>query len=109
MEAPTENPVELITGLGATGVEIMLAHIGQAPLQAHPMIALLQVSGDAQVKQRYDHDLDLSLDEAIPSAAVVQALFDQIGRVASREYTPKLYGQGNTNFQLTRGLLGLSL
>jgi hypothetical protein len=29
--------------------------------------------------------------------------------VASRRYTPRLYGQGNTGFQLTRGLLGVSM
>ena len=38
MEAPTENPVETFTGLGATGAEIMLCHIGRTSLQAHPMI-----------------------------------------------------------------------
>jgi hypothetical protein len=26
-----------------------------------------------------------------------------------RRYTPRLYGQGNTGFQLTRGLLGVSM
>jgi hypothetical protein len=29
--------------------------------------------------------------------------------VASRRYTPRLYGQGNVSFQLTRGLLGVSM
>jgi hypothetical protein len=29
--------------------------------------------------------------------------------VASRTYVPKLYGQGNTDFQVSRGLLGISL
>ena len=53
MEAPTENPVETFTGLGATGVEIMLCHVGRTSLQAHPMIPLVQVSADASVAERY--------------------------------------------------------
>jgi len=28
---------------------------------------------------------------------------------ASREYTPKLFEAGNTDFQFTRGLLGVSM
>jgi len=29
--------------------------------------------------------------------------------VASRQYIPKLFAKGNTDFQFTRGLLGISL
>jgi hypothetical protein len=29
--------------------------------------------------------------------------------LASRRYPPKLYGQGNVGFWLTRGLLGVSM
>ena len=46
MEMPTHHWVETLTGLGATGVEIMLAHVSGAPVQAHPMIPLLQVASD---------------------------------------------------------------
>ena len=44
MDAPSNNPVEILTGLGGTGVELVLAHIGDSPIPAHPMIPLLQVS-----------------------------------------------------------------
>jgi hypothetical protein len=36
-------------------------------------------------------------------------LTELIRAVAAREYTPRLYGQGNTDFQLTRGRLGISM
>ncbi len=109
MQAPTQNTVEVLTGLGGTGVEIMLAHIARAPLQSHPMIPLLQVSGDADTRDRLEVDLDLCLPTGASTESVEKSLVSLIGETASRHYVPKLYGQGHNQFQLTRGLLGLSL
>jgi len=109
MEAPTDNTGEVLTGLGGTGVEIMLAHITRAPLQSHPMIPLLQISSDAGVCERFAGDLDGSLSAASPIEAIQESVLSLIGETASRNYVPKLYGQGYSQFQLTRGLLGLSL
>ncbi len=108
MEAPTGHAVETLSGLGATGVEVMLAHLAVPPLQAHPMIPLLQVSAHGPTARRHGRDLDLVL-EGGEAAERSGALLEQVLRVASRRYTPRLYGQGNTGFQLTRGWLGLSL
>ena len=38
-----------------------------------------------------------------------RAILERVLEVASRAYVPRLTGQGNTDFQLTRGWLGLSL
>jgi altronate dehydratase len=107
MEAPTNNPTETATGLGATGVEVMLAHVSGRPLQAHRMIPLLQVSADPETTKEHGEDLDVILD-GDPSSWT-EALLESVLDVASRRYTPRLYGQGNTGFQLTRGLLGVSM
>ena len=109
MEAPTENPVETLTGLGATGVEIMLCHLGSTSLQAHPMIPLLQVTADAAVTERYRGDLDcvLTLDRSVDG--IVGELVALVTAAASRRYRPKLWSRGVTEFQLTRGRLGLSM
>jgi altronate dehydratase len=109
MQTPTDNAAEVLTGLGGTGVEIMLAHINRAPLQSHPMIPLLQVSSDAHMNAHFAADLDASLSAGAPEDAIAQTLLTRIGETASRRYLPKLYGQGHSQFQLTRGLLGLSL
>jgi hypothetical protein len=109
METPTENAAEVLTGLGGTGVEIMLAHIARAPLQSHPMIPLLQVSGDEWVRKRFAADLDVSVSADMTIPAIEQSLASRIGATASRNYVPRLYAQGYSQFQLTRGLLGLSL
>jgi hypothetical protein len=109
MEAPTENAAEVLTGLGGTGVEIMLAHVAHAPLQSHPMIPLLQVSSDAKTCERFGADLDVNLSTGVTDGSIEESLVSRIAGTASRHYVPKLYGQGHIQFQLTRGLLGLSL
>ena len=107
MEAPTEHWVETVTGLGATGVEVMLAHVSGHPLQAHRMIPLVQTSSDPQTLRRHDEDLDVAL-QGEPDTWPGQ-MMETVAAVASREYTPRLFAAGNTDFQFTRGLLGVSM
>lgn len=102
METPTDQPTETLTGLGATGVDLALAHIVGAPLQSHVMVPLIQVSTDATTQANYGADLDLATVKIDDMLALIM-------EVASRRYTPKLHGKGNTDFQLTRGLLGISM
>ena len=107
MEAPTDHWVETATGLGATGVEVMLAHVGGHPLQAHRMIPLVQASSDSETLEKHAEDLDVLL-EGDPSGWTEQML-ETIAAVASRAYVPRLFEAGNTDFQFTRGLLGVSM
>lgn len=107
MEAPTDHWVETATGLGATGVGVMLAHVSGHPLQAHRMIPLVQTSSDPNTLRNHAEDLDVPL-EGDPAEWTDQML-ETIAAVASREYTPRLFGAGNTDFQFTRGLLGVSM
>jgi altronate dehydratase len=109
MQSPTQVPVEVVTGLGGTGVEIMLTHVGDTPIACHPMIAMLQFSIDDQVRERFDGDLDLQLDVSMSTTALRDCLLERISDVLSRRYTPRLSGYGMSNFQLTRGLLGISM
>ncbi len=109
METQTGNAAEVLTGLGGTGVEIMLAHVARAPLQSHPMIPLVQIGSDGAFCERFGEDLDLMLQPPSAHQVIEASLLDCIGETASRNYVPKLFGQGHSQFQLTRGLLGLSL
>jgi altronate dehydratase len=99
--------VETLTGLGATGTEIFLAHVGERPMQGHPLVPLLQISAEPSVQQSFSDDLDLSLEGS--SERWTSAILQKVLAVASRQYTPKALLQGNNDFQLTRGLLGVSL
>ena len=109
METPTENPVEAFTGLGATGVDLMLCHIGQTPLQGHPMLPLVQVTAVPEVAAQFGNDLDCVLVPEQGVDAIVAELATLISDVASARYRPALWSRGVTEFQLTRGRLGLSM
>jgi len=107
METPTEDWTEILTGLGATGVEIILAYVGEHPAPGHPLVPLLQVSAEPVATGRYGQDLDLILTSE-PESWPAQML-DKIIDTISRRYRPRLLRQGNVDFQITRGLLGVSL
>ena len=113
MEVPVDHWVEALTGLGATGVEIMLTHVGEHPLQGHPMIPLLQVASDESVIAAYGEDIDAAVEERGRGPEDVEAAASQllalVVDVASRRRVPRAMAQGNTDFQVTRGLLGVSL
>jgi len=71
------------------------------------------VSNHPATVKRFGKDLDLSWSERSGADGVVEemarTLLERVLEVASRSYLPRLTGQGNTDFQLTRGWLGLSL
>ena len=115
MECPTDHWVETLTGMGATGVQVLLAYVSEHPVQSHPMVPLVQVTGHPPVNELYGDDIDLFLEAAKedePSSGDSDwphQLLNLIVEVASRRYSPRLTDRGNTDFQLTRGLLGVSL
>ena len=107
LECPTNHWVESLTGLGGTGVEIIVACIGEHPMQSHPMIPVIQVTDNKEIYARYEEDIHLVFNNNITHNA--EALLNLIIAVASREFTPNSFPHGNTDFQLTRGLLGSSV
>ena len=107
MRAPTEDISETVTGLGGAGVAVMLVAMGGHCAQAHPMIPMLQVCGDAEVASRYAADLDLVLGDA--PRAWTPDLLAVIEETLAGKYAPKLTQRGQVRFQLTRGDLGVSL
>lgn len=112
METPTDHQVETLTGLGATGVEWFLACVTGRPLQAHPMLPLIQVSAGegASAGSDWADDFDLLFGPVAEDPAELTAsMMALIGRVAAKQYTPKLFGCGCVDFQMTRGRLGVSL
>ena len=107
MEAPIEHWTESLSGLGATGVEILLAHAGEHPVQGHPLVPLLQVSAAGEVISRFREDLDGALEEG--DAPWAEGLLQRVLEVAARQRHPRLWERGVTDFQITRGLLGVSM
>ncbi|RIK38269.1 MAG: hypothetical protein DCC55_21610 [Chloroflexi bacterium] len=107
METPTEHWVETLTGLAATGVEIIVAYIGQQPMQTHPLVPVLQITADPAVAATFGADLDLVLANGADDW--LEQILEYVVSTLQHEYIPQLYQQGNIDFQLTRGLLGVTL
>jgi altronate dehydratase len=101
MDTPSGHWVEILTGLGATGVEVLLAAPGAHPAQGHPMIPMLQLG--AATGAGFDW---VSGGEAGYWAG---ELLELVADLASRRYTPARFALGDVDFQLTRGLLGLTV
>jgi altronate dehydratase len=110
MATPTSNFVEALTGLGGTGVRVILAHVDGAPKQGHPMVPTLQVASADSAANAFAGDLDWIIDDAQCVARDVRdELLSRIRDTVTSDYSPNAWSRGHTNFQLTRGLLGVSL
>jgi altronate dehydratase len=108
MDAPTEHLVEILTGLGAAGADLMMVWSPNAPVQGHPFIPVLWLDGKAADDAGVS-DADLRFDAREGDADHwAGRLLELIVRTASRHYLPKAAAMGNTDFQVTRGLLGVS-
>ncbi|MCB0212623.1 MAG: UxaA family hydrolase, partial [Anaerolineae bacterium] len=107
MEMPSTHWVETLTGLGATGVDRLVAYVAEHPLPSHPLVLLLQITADATLQQRFGEDIDLLLTGN--NALWPEQILASVIAVVPRTTMPKLYRQGNIDFQITRGLLGVSL
>ena len=97
---------ESLTGMGASGVDLMLAHIGEHPMPGHPMIPLIQWTSNERIADLYGADLDARAEgsgENWPAA-----LLGLIESLSRGDFTP-LSLRGNADFQITRGLLGVSM
>jgi len=110
MSTPGNHWVETSSGLGGTGVQLMLVHIEHTPLQSHPMVPLVQIASDASLTGCFLQDLDAMLDPEAGSARnIAVQVLQLLCSTASGDYLPRSQLVGNTDFQLTRGLLGVSL
>jgi len=115
MDSPTEHAVETLTGLGGTGVQLMLTHVADLPVQGHPMIPLLQVSSRGCKAERFTADLDALLvvdhgkEGQNKGSRILDELVQLLCRTGSGTYEPRNRTNANSDFQLTRGLTGVSL
>lgn len=86
MRAPTDHYVEILTGLGATGVELIFAWVDGPPVAAHPFIPTIVCDPK--------------------KAKTAREAFDLILRAVSGEPQAP---SSHVDFQITRGLEGVSL
>eukprot|EP00730_Choanoeca_flexa_P001769 TRINITY_DN10775_c0_g1_i2.p1 TRINITY_DN10775_c0_g1~~TRINITY_DN10775_c0_g1_i2.p1 ORF type:complete len:999 (+),score=247.95 TRINITY_DN10775_c0_g1_i2:14-3010(+) len=116
MAATTRHPVELLTGLGATGVEVIVALVkGTQCLPAHPLVPVVQAAVVNPDLTQIALDIDLKLqpndqlDESEQSAQWASAILQRVVACLNRERTPKLFGSEVVDFQLGRAAQSVSM
>jgi len=102
----SDHWVENLTGLGACGAHGFVGLVGSSPQQAHPMLPLIQVAEASALASASTADVDLVLTG---NAATDDRALDALLRsVVEGRATPVANTAGFVDFQLTRGLLGVS-
>ena len=101
MACPRRHWSETLTGLGACGIEVMLGLVEGYALAGHPLVPVLQVA----IGKGMADDLDAVLADDAEMAA---ALLGLIVATLRGEYTAAHQRTGTHDFQVTRGLMGVS-
>ena len=102
METPTDDDLEILTGLGATGPHVIISFLPDLPLSANPLVPTLQLAPRTW-------EVDLAVTDSVAPAALAGQLLHLIAAVRRGEYIPASQRAGNISFQITRGYEGISL
>jgi altronate dehydratase len=106
VDTETSHWVENLTGLGGCGAHLALTIVGEHAQQGHPLLPVIQAAELSQRGRLPTDDIDVFLsDESGEDEATLTRL---LVAVAQRTQTPVANAQGFVDFQLTRGLLGLT-
>ena len=102
----TDHWVENLTGLGGCGVHVFVGLVGDTPQQGHPMLPVLQVAEADTLEAAAMQDVDVVLTgEREANEAIVLRL---LCATAQGDAVAKASAGGFVDFQLSRGLLGVS-
>lgn len=101
METPTDDDVEIVTGLGATGAEIIIVYVADSAMPGNPMVPTIRVGRGAEV--------DLKVEEKDSAEAISERLLQLISEVRNGRRSVSADRLGNVAFQITRGYEGISL
>ena len=102
----SDHWVENITALGGCGAHVVLGLIGDTVQQGHPMLPVLQAAKPGSLSNSAVKDVDFVLTDAAETDAA--ALLHLVADVATGDLTPAANAGGFVDFQLSRGLLGVS-
>jgi altronate dehydratase len=105
VQTDTDHWVENVTGLAACGAHLIVGAVGDGPQQGHPLVPVLQVVGPVGRRSLSEDDVDFV---ATGAKGDTDTLLDLVLATARRDAVPAAQAAGFVEFQLTRGLLGVS-
>jgi altronate dehydratase len=105
MDTETRHWTENLTGLGGGGAQLFVAFANDHARQGHPLIPVIQVAEtQSDTARSGETDLVLPAESNTAFAELVRL----IAEVAARRLTPRAVTQRFHDFQITRGLLGVT-
>jgi len=119
VQTDTDHWVENLAGLGACGVHLFLGLVGETPQQGHPLIPLLQVAESDVLDPAMSTDVDCVLGRHPDPATAGEGpkkiaqsdlaqLLHLVRTTVEGKSLPTATTGGFVDFQLSRGLLGVS-
>ncbi|RXK54506.1 altronate hydrolase [Oleiharenicola lentus] len=105
VQTDTDHWTENLAGLGACGVQVFLGIVGDTPQQGHPLLPLWQLAEAGTLSPGAAEDVDLMLAGEAADAGTILGL---VAAAVSGERSPKANAGGFVDFQLSRGLLGVT-
>ena len=102
----SDHWVENLTGLGGCGAHLFLTHVAGHARQGHPLLPVLQFAEAGAGGAGLPEEVDAVLMGDPPADA--ERILELAGAVAERRLTPAASAHGLVDFQLTRGLLGVT-
>jgi altronate dehydratase len=106
VQTDSDHWVENLAGLGGCGAQVFLGFVGDTPQQGHPMLPVLQIAEAATLPAAATADVDLVF--TADGDANLARLHGLLTATARGAYTPVASAGGFVDFQLSRGLLGVS-
>ncbi len=106
VQTDSDHWVENLAGLGGCGTQVCVGFVGDSVQQGHPMLPVLQIAETGALPAAAVADVDAVF--ADDSAANEVALQRLVTATVERAYTPVASAGGFVDFQLSRGLLGVS-
>ena len=108
VQTDTDHWVENVTGLAACGAHLVVGAVGDGPQQGHPLVAGRCRSPGRAGGAAGCADEDVDFVAGGDATAGPTRLVELVLATARRDWSPAAQAGGFVEFQLTRGLLGVS-
>lgn len=106
-QGPGEDWLEVSAALAAAGAHAVVVHVVGSAVPGHPFVPVLQISADPDTVARNGDDLDAVLTGDTPAGT--EHLAELVTDAVEDRHAPRSDRSGLIGFQVSRGLLGVSM
>lgn len=101
MECPTDDDLEIVTGLGASGAELILCYEPVSAVPGNPVVPTIRLGLGGEA--------DLKVDAKCSAEELAEEIMELLRKVRREEAVVSAERLKDSGFQITRGSEGISL